>query len=138
MTRDLEASIEQGRKLGKMAMYWGCWKTPGHYLHDADGRTWKTPSDLPWDLALMDGGLLNNMKEPDMPTGRVHWVCGGNKVFWYAFVWWDRSVDKRGECNSGFYVRGFGWPEQQQAFDYACSVFPFVVARQAQPLVIQL
>ena len=69
--------------------------------------------------------------------GRVYWTAGGNKAFWYAFYWWDRSVDKRGASNSGFYVRGFGWPEAQAAFDYALSQFPHVVARQKYPLVLQ-
>ncbi len=85
----------------------------------------------------MDTGLLRNGKVPDVPDGRVFWTCGGNKAFWYAFYWWDRSVDTRGACNSGFYVRGFGWPEAQSAFAYACAQFPHVVERQKYALVLQ-
>jgi hypothetical protein len=84
----------------------------------------------------MDTGLLKNGKHADSPDGRVWWTCGG-LTFWYAFFWWDRSVDTRGACNSGFYVRGFGWPEAQEAFDYACAAYPQVVARQKHPLVLQ-
>ncbi len=84
----------------------------------------------------MDAGLLKNGKRPDVCDGKVFWTCGGTTL-WYAFFWWDRSVDRRGACNSGFYVRGFGWPEAQAAFDYACAEFPNVVARQRHPLILQ-
>lgn len=83
----------------------------------------------------MDGGLLKNGKSTDVYDGKVFWTCGGLS-FWYAFFWWDRSGDTRGASNSGFYVRGYGWPEAQQAFDYACAQFPHIVARQHQPLIL--
>lgn len=124
----------------KMALYFGCWERAGHYLHDSHGgHVWGSnlPDDLPWGDELMDTGLLNNGKVPDVPNGLVYWTCGGAKDFWYAFYWWDRSVDTRGACNSGFYVRGFDRQEAQAAFDYACDQFSFVVTRQKYPLVLQ-
>lgn len=134
----LKDSIESGKALGKMALHFGCWNQAGHYLHSPRGYSLyrDRPSDLPWNDGLMDGGLLNNGKIPDVPTGKVYWTCGGLS-FWYAFYWWDRSVDKRGASNSGFYVRGFGYPEAQEAFDWACVQFPHVVKRQQYPLVLQ-
>jgi hypothetical protein len=135
----LEDAVEAGRVLGKKALYFGCWNSPGHYLHDVRGRHLYSdrPKDLPWDESIMDGTLLNNGKIADIPDGKVYWTCGGSDAFWYAFYWWDRSVDRRGACNSGFYVRGFGLPEAQAAFDWACSEFPHVVERQKHPLVLQ-
>lgn len=136
----LQRAIDAGKMLGKEAFYFGCWERSGHYLHDRAGRhIWddKAPRDFPAEwLKLMDGRLLQNGKIQDVPTGRVYWTCGG-LAFWYAFFWWDRSVDWRRGCNSGFYVRGFGWPEAPQAFAYACTQFPAVVARQRFPLVLQ-
>ena len=87
-------------------------------------------------MGLLDGGLLKNGGRSDVYDGRVFWTCGGSS-FWYAFFWWDNSVDRRRGSNAGFYVRGFGWPEAQAAFDYACGQFPGIVARQRQPLVLQ-
>jgi hypothetical protein len=139
MGERLDAAIEAGREQGKLALYFGCWDQPGHFLRQPNGRTlWDKTATLqiPWNDGLMDGGLLKNGKRADVPDGRVWWTCGG-LTFWYAFYWWDRSGDKRGASNSGFYVRGFGWPEVQEAFDYACSVFPNVVSRQKYPLVLQ-
>lgn len=139
----MQIPIDEGKRLGKMALYFGCWNQAGHYLHDINGKhVWsrfrnQRPYDLPWGDELMDTGLLKNGKILDIPDGRVYWTCGGEKSFWYAFYWWDRSVDTRGACNSGFYVRGFGWPEAQAAFDYACIRFPQVVARQKYSLVLQ-
>lgn len=138
----LEESVEKGRMLGKMALYFGCWDQAGHYLHDVKGKSvWEhhgRPNDLPWTESIMDGTLLNNGKIKDLPDGKVYCTCGGKDGFWYAFYWWDRSVDKRGACNSGFYVRGFGYPEMQEAFDYACSQYPHVVTRQKHPLALQI
>ncbi|MBB4148020.1 hypothetical protein ACFSUK_28635 [Sphingobium scionense] len=137
---DLETAIRRSHEAGKSALYWGCWGAPGHYLHDPQGRTvWEREASaiqLPWKPSHMDGGLLKNGKRADDPDGRVWWTCGG-LTFWYAFYWWDRSGDKRGASNSGFYVRGFGWPEAEQAFAFACKSFPQIVARQKFPLTLQ-
>lgn len=137
---DLQAAVQAGRALGKMALYFGFQRQPGHYLHDAGGRhIWnakRTMPGFPWSDGLMDGGLLSNGKRPDIYDGKVFWTCGGHP-FWYAFFWWDRSGDQRSASNSGFYVLGFGWPEAQAAFDYACAEFPHVVARQKHALVLQ-
>ena len=136
----LEAAIDASKAAGKMALYWGCWARVGHYLHKTNGGTIWNPqgevSGLPWSEALLDGGLLKNGKHQDIYDGKVFWTCGGSP-FWYAFFWWDNSVDRRRASNSGLYVRGFGWPEAQAAFDYACAEFPRVVARQKHILVLQ-
>lgn len=136
----VQPAIDEGKQSGKVAVYFGCWREAGHFLHDVHGRHIDHRdglADLPWDEGLMDATLLRNAKVPDLPDGRVHWTCGGAKAFWYAFYWWDRSVDSRGACNSGFYVRGFGRSEAQAAFKYACAQFPCVVERQKHPLVVQ-
>lgn len=136
----LQTAIEQGQALGKAAVYFGAWGIPGHYLHQPNGRALydrrKLFPDLYWTDSLMDGGLLKNGKHLDIYDGKVFWTCGG-LTFWYAFFWWDRSCDTRGASNSGFYVRGFGWPEAQAAFEYACQQFPAIVARQKHPLTLQ-
>lgn len=135
----LSSSIENGQKLGKLALYFGCWTTAGHFLHDPHGKHLYSdrPADLPWAEDLMDTTLLKNGKIPDKPDGRVWWTAGGAQAFWYAFYWWDRSIDSRGACNSGLYVRGFGWPEERIAFEYGCEQYPHVIARQKFPLVLQ-
>lgn len=139
MSERLQVAIDSGKALGKKALYFGCWDRPGHYLFDVGGNhLWDSyPDDFPepW-RKLIDGGLLKNGHVEDDYTGRVYWTCGG-VAFWYAFYWWDNSVDHRGASNSSFYVRGFGWPEAQKAFDYACAQFPGVIARQKHPLVLQ-
>lgn len=130
-----------------LALYFGCLDEVGHYLFSPPNtKIWDPPPACPWTLSLMDSGLLNNRKVPDVPDGRVHWMCGGRTVFWFAFVWWDRSVDSRGACNSGFYVRGFTPPvitrasveeASKPAFTFACEQWPEVVSRQRYPLVLQ-
>ncbi|TGQ69532.1 hypothetical protein EN829_014955 [Mesorhizobium sp. M00.F.Ca.ET.186.01.1.1] len=137
---NLQSAIKAGQALGKLALYFGCLES-GHFLHRPGGRTIYRPEldlpDLPWSDALMDTGLLKNGNRPDVCDGKVFWTCGGAGAFWYAFYWWDRSGDGRGNSNSGFYVRGFGWPEAQAAFDYACAEFQEVVSRQRHALLLQ-
>ena len=125
----------------KLALYFGYARSGGHFLHFADRR--RSLSDpkrdipgFPWDIGLLDTGLLNNGKHSDIYDGCVFWTCGGNPL-WLAFFWWDRSGDTRPNSNSGFYVRGFNVADLQAAFDYASSIFPSVVTRQKYPLVIQ-
>ena len=124
----------------KLALYFGCWNSVGHFMHHADGATAYYPKrefpDIPWNESHFDGGLLENGKVPDRETGQVHWTCGGRDVFWFAFYWWDNSVDHRGASNSGFYVRGFASGQTREAFSFACSAFPKVVARQHFPLAL--
>lgn len=121
------------------ALYFGCLGRLGHFLHGEDGRPLysKLPPTIPWGMAHMDNGLLKNGKVPDREDGRVFWTLGGRAVLWFAFFWWDNSVDRRGGSNSGFYVEGFASGEAERAFKFACDKFPAVVARQRCPLALQ-
>jgi hypothetical protein len=133
----------------KRALYFGYTYGGGHFLHHSDtGRLSLCPErevqGFPWNGGLLDTGLLNNRKVPDDPDGRVHWTCGG-KPLWFAFFWWDRSGDSRGNSSSGFYVLGFepneltretGWEAARAAFEFACDQWPDVVRRQKFPLVL--
>lgn len=122
----------------RQAFYFGCIGRLGHFLHDPDSRThYDLPQTLPWTAGHLDSGLLRNRNAADKEDGRVFWTCGGRAVLWFAFVWWDNSVDHRGGSNSGFYVRGFAAGEAEQAFKFACDAFPAVVARQRCPLTLQ-
>lgn len=135
-----------GTIAAKRALYFGCRDVLGHYLHEGTQSIWEPPADCPWTFGLMDGGLLKNGRHPDVYDGKVWWTCGGRAGLWYAFFWWDNSVDGRGASNSGFYVLGFApetlTPETARAnavpaFEYACASYPWVVDRQLQPLVLQ-
>lgn len=124
--------------IDRLALYFGCRDTPGHFLQNTTQTIYEpSRAGCPWSLGLMDGGLLNNGRHPDVYDGKVFWTCGGRPVLWLAFVWWDNSVDRRGASNSGFYVRGFEIKERQAALDYAGEQFPRVIARQKFPLALQ-
>jgi len=122
----------------KLALYFGCREQPGHYLQSERDTLYDTSRvpGFPWTLRHLDSGLLTNGRHRDVEDGKVFWTCGATPL-WFAFFWWDNSVDRRDGSNSGFYVRGFEFSERQAAFDYACTIFPKVVARQRHPLVVQ-
>jgi len=120
------------------ALYFG-YGQGGHFLrglrHDSLYPQRDEPG-FPWTMGQLDTGLLKNKRVSDDPDGRVHWTCGGTPL-WFAFFWWDRSGDSRPGSNSGFYVRDFNLEDRQAAFEFACSEWPDVVARQKFPLVVQ-
>jgi len=120
----------------KACLYFGCGDESGHYLWTKNwGRGDYYNNGTPWKQ--LDGYLLGNAKEPDEVTGRVRSTCGTKEGrVWWAFVWWDRSVDRRGGSNSGFYVSGFLLDDRDAAFAYACEQWPDVVKRQACTLVL--
>lgn len=130
----------------KRALYFGCHRRLGHFLYDTDRRScWPEHiAGFPWTIGDLDTGLLKNGRHPDCYDGKVFWTCGGNPL-WIALFWWDNSVDTRGASNSGFYVEGFGHQPDNicdavdagNALKYAASVWPEVIARQRQPLVLQ-
>lgn len=115
--------------------YFGCLDQAGHFLRGTSSKINYYENDLPWKQ--IDGGLLASMDEPDEATGRVRAVLGKRgERWWWAFVWWDRSVDRRGGSNSGLYVSGFGPDDRDAAFAHACEKWPAVVGRQLYPLKI--
>ncbi len=134
----------------KRALYFG-YGSGGHVLCGPGIRHTIDPErdvpGFPWSIRHLDTGLLKNGQIADVVTGRVHWTCGydtrdrgrwpGERREWLAFYWWDRSGDHRPGSNSGFYVEGFTYLELQAAFDFACSQWPDVVARQTCPLVLE-
>jgi hypothetical protein len=132
----------------KLALYFGYMSGGGHFLQGLPRYSLDPERDcpgFPWSIRLLDTGLLENRRVPDNPDGRVHWTCGGRPELWFAFFWWDRSGDKRGASNSGFYVRGFEPPvlnpesalaAARDAFAYACEQWPDVVERQLYPLML--
>lgn len=128
----------------KRAVYFGCLGRKGHFMHDHNGgMIYDLKADpntgFPWGNDILDSGLLKNGKHEDRYDGKVFWTCGG-KIFWYAFYWWDNSVDHRGGSNSGIYVCGFGWNKdlslRNEAWEYGKKMFPGVISRQKYPLVL--
>lgn len=127
--------------MDKIALYFGE-GDGGHFLRWPDGtKTSLNPQKhiigFPWTIGNLDTGLLKNGKVKDYPDGRVYWTCGGSPL-WFAFFWWDRSGDTRPGSNSGFYVRGFQTNQVQEAFDYACEQWVWIVKRQKNQLKLQL
>lgn len=97
-------------------------------------RLLKRSSLTHWRVSDQDL-IAQALATADAPDGHVHWVAGGTPL-WLGFFWWDRSGDKRGASNSGFYVQGFSHHELQAALDYACEQWPGVVKRQVYPLTL--
>ena len=100
--------------------YFGCQGQAGHYW-------WKPDKSWTWDNGVrqivgealwnkvwpkIDGGFCPGAsKDPKKPWQRTGPEVEGEALLhhvdgWSILSFWDRSVDKRGACNSNFIVRG--------------------------------
>lgn len=119
------------------AYFFGCWQQAGHY--------WRHPrnpcmpdSDIVKrvGLARIDGGFCpGSVAGKPFDRSRPEVECEARLTHiegWTILGWWDRSVDRRGACNSNIVVRG--------TYDYAAMLavlhaqFPTVEARQKRAL----
>lgn len=93
--------------------YFGCVDGPGHIFRGPGPRTrvYALEEHLAQLFGGLDGKLCWNSPRSDRDRfvdrneteGRAFIThCGG----WTALAFWDRSVDRRGACNSAFFVQG--------------------------------
>ena len=115
--------------------YFGCIGRPGHFLHDQHLSIVGREVGPPWmvDRGQVDGMLAPHRKGCDK---RAYCGCGSSpegralihhRDGWTAMAFWDRSVDKRGGCNSAFFAEGI------HNFDGMMSIareyYPSIMAR---------
>lgn len=83
--------------------FFGVKEYAGHFLYLGNQKVNQQhlPKDFPVDVYVLDGKLL----PPKLPQeqGRAELVHVGG---WTVLTFWDRSEDKRLNCNSSFLVRG--------------------------------
>ncbi len=110
--------------------YFGCNTEPGHYMwapglgYNREARDFTYGS--PWGHKI-DDGLC-----PKGPEIEGHALIH-NKNGWTAISFWDRSVDKRGKCNSNFLAEGaFTFDEM---ITHAKKYFPEIMARFSYPII---
>lgn len=118
--------------------YFGCIDGPGHFFH-GQGRGCHAFRELEDRLRLLFAGLDGTLcwnsprserdryARRDEAEGRAFVTHRGG---WTALAFWDRSVDRRGACNSVFFVRGtltfaqivrvarHRWPNIWSRFDF--------------------
>jgi hypothetical protein len=84
--------------IGEGWIYFGCKDRPGHYAFGENGY------NLPYGHALSRWiGHLDGTLPPQPESAEVLYVAAFSRlggVGCSALAWWDRSVDKRGACNS--------------------------------------
>lgn len=134
--------------------YFGPWDEAGHYLSDERGRSVgrNERGALPWNEWRGDvDGVLQPHPEDTCASRRRHYPstycdCGRgpegiamlhHKDGWTALSFWDRSVDKRGACNSTYFAEGtFSFEEMVEMaktrFAYRWNKMDFEV-REAAP-----
>lgn len=105
-------------KTNPRMFYFGPWDRAGHYFFDERGRNIDVykiagfPFGHRGDRVMVDGRLQPGSPDPNDRLRRrtrpeiegealLHHVNG-----WTALCFWDRSVDKRGACNSNYFAEG--------------------------------
>jgi hypothetical protein len=122
--------------------YFGPWDEAGHYLFDEQGygvRT-KDRGAFPWDEYSGESGI-DGVLQPGCFRKFDRWMHGDqlegqallhHRSGWTALSFWDRSVDKRGNCNSTYFAEGtFTFDEMvamaKERFAYRWNKMPFQV-----------
>jgi hypothetical protein len=87
-------------------LYFGPWDRAGHYFFDEHGRRSMGHRFCPWTEGQIDGKL-----QPQESRASGKYQVEGvalvhHKDGWTALSFWDRSVDRRGNCNSTYFAEG--------------------------------
>lgn len=114
--------------------YFGCVERAGHFLWTPGPRD-ALRDTTPWG-PCPDGTLCPH-PNPRCEFNTNHFGCKceqhegiallHHKDGWTALGFWDRSVDKRGGCNSNFLAEGIYTFEQM--IDLATQHYPAIVSR---------
>jgi hypothetical protein len=118
--------------------FFGCWDQAGHFMFGPGGRHVRDERRAtPWeshDAVLCPGyvGPYDNGPQVEGEAGLHH------KDGWTALCFWDRSIDGRGGCNSGFYAEGtYGAAAMieiaREHFPTVWARFPFEVRVVSRP-----
>ena len=94
--------------------YFGCMDSPGHFFHGPSRsreELWALQGRLSTLFHGLDGKLCWNSPKSDSDRYRPRdetegWAFVTHRGGWTALAFWDRSVDRRGACNSVFIVCG--------------------------------
>lgn len=100
-------------RLDVECFYFGCMERAGHFMHGRDSGRARAVEPV---LVKVFGGIDTKLCW-NSPRSRLHDYDPGRdetegRAFvthrdgWTALAFWDRSVDKRGGCNSAFFVKG--------------------------------
>lgn len=127
----------RGRRSDDMrAFFFGCWDSPGHFIHDEHGRCVRS-SELgtcPWKAESIDGKLAPGASSRMLNRVGVREAIQieGEAVLhlrddWAALAFWDRSVDTRYGCNGAFLVEGV--TTAAEVIAVAVERFPAIVRR---------
>lgn len=108
-------------------LYFGCWRQAGHYLFEQGMHSLGLGRDRQQErlMSFIDSTLCPPGEEIEGVANRTHLNFDGAPVTVLSF--WDRSVDKRGACNSSFILPGV--LDFTAAMAEAKRVFPEIFAR---------
>jgi hypothetical protein len=94
------------------AYYFGPWSQAGHHLYGRGGSSaYHAEQMIPW--SSIDGELQPHRESCRRDSG--YCGCGSgpegeallhHRNGWTALSFWDRSVDRRGNCNSTYFAEG--------------------------------
>lgn len=90
--------------MSELPLYFGCYKTPGHYVFRRGMH--RPHTDIGRWAGGFDGQLAPRGIGERQGVAALHWFFMNTPRPITALSFWDRSVDKRGGCNSIFFVEG--------------------------------
>ena len=122
------------------AHYFGCLGELGHYWHNKNGckRSLEISARLPAAFKRIDGGFCPGAVRGDLYARSCPEVEGEAALHhvegWTVLAWWDRSVDRRGACNSAIVARGTH--DFTTMMEIGKAQYPEVLDRQRKPIIL--
>lgn len=116
------------------ALYFGCGEEAGYYLHTPGPRPirYGVPLELR-ELDKFDTAFAPHPEREDLLYVAAYFRLDGWR--YAGLSWWDRTVDKRGKCNSIFFCP-MVLAEPISLLASLKHHFPWVVARLPRPLTL--
>jgi hypothetical protein len=105
-------------------LYFGPWERSGHFWFNEDGRTYgvdEIAAESPWNPDDAENGIDCQLQPGCYRDKYNHWkhdketegaALLHHKAGWTALSFWDRTVDRRGGCNSTYIAEGIFTFEQ--------------------------
>lgn len=121
------------RMSNSIAVYFGCWKEPGHYLWKPGSRLYRHEQAalaIPTSIDL-DGSHLFLPSPEKVGTGCLTYLPAMDRT---VLAWWGSPWDKRPAVNSAFITNGNA--NESIAWLRFCHYFPELTEVIARPTLI--
>lgn len=116
-------------------LYFGCWDSAGHFLHDRNGQTIYNESGLglPFKSDHLDGNSIFLPHPERVGVGALTHVVRGEDAY-TVLAWWGSPFDKRGAVNAA--IIASGWDSADDLWMRFSRAYEALAAKLTRPTIL--